>query len=321
MSLFNLIKNEWIKIFNRVGTYVMIGLLVLGVIAAGALMKIYGSSYDTNTSDQQWKQGLSVEIEMYEQEAEELSGMGSEMQDYYERSMAINQYRIDHDIPPSSETNVWTFINESTPFISFAGLFAIIIAAGIVAGEFSSGTIKLLLIRPIKRYKILLSKYATVILFSFFLLATLFISAGIVGFSLFGAGDGSSVHLAYTDGQVVEKSMLLHLIQVFLLSFVDVFMLVTLAFMISVVFRNSSLAIGISIFLLLMGGTVTAILASYFDWAKYILFANTNFMQYFDGVPLVEGMTLGFSVTMIVIYFVIFQVLAFLMFTKRDVAY
>ena len=154
-----------------------------------------------------------------------------------------------------------------------------------------------------------------------FLLVILFISAAAVGFGLFGTGDGGGVHLSYVDGQVVEKSMLLYLIQVFLIASIEVFMLVTLAFMISVVFRNSSLAIGISIFLLLMGGTVTAMLASYFDWAKYILFANTNLMQYFDGVPLVEGMTLGFSVVMIVIYFIVFLALAFGMFTKRDVAY
>ncbi len=57
-----------------------------------------------------------------------------------------------------------------------------------------------------------------------------------------------------------------------------------------------------------------------FTWAKYILFANTNLMQYFEGAPMVEGMTITFSIIMILVYFVIFQFLAFYVFKKRDVA-
>jgi ABC-2 type transport system permease protein len=98
------------------------------------------------------------------------------------------------------------------------------------------------------------------------------------------------------------------------------FMLATMAFMISSVFRNSSLAIGISLVLMFTGGNITQLLALKFSWAKYILFANTNLMQYFEGTPMVEGMTITFSVVMILIYFIIFQVLAFGIFKKRDVA-
>ncbi|MCY8095095.1 ABC transporter permease, partial [Bacillus atrophaeus] len=41
---------------------------------------------------------------------------------------------------------------------------------------------------------------------------------------------------------------------------------------------------------------------------------------YLDGTPLVEGMTMTFSIVMLVIYFVIFQLLAFGVFLKRDIA-
>jgi ABC-2 type transport system permease protein len=97
-------------------------------------------------------------------------------------------------------------------------------------------------------------------------------------------------------------------------------MLSTMAFMISAVFRNSSLAIGLSIFLMFTGAQFTNLIAIKFDWAKYILFANTDLMQYFEGMPLVEGMTLPFSVSMLVVYFVLFHSLAFFVFRKRDVA-
>jgi ABC-2 type transport system permease protein len=97
-------------------------------------------------------------------------------------------------------------------------------------------------------------------------------------------------------------------------------MLATMAFMISAVFRNSSLAIGLSLFLMFMGGQVTRLISMKFDWAKYSLFANTDLLQYFEGVPMVQGMTLGFSIMMIFIYFLFFQALAFYVFKKRDVA-
>ncbi|VEH77170.1 permease YhcI [Bacillus licheniformis] len=106
----------------------------------------------------------------------------------------------------------------------------------------------------------------------------------------------------------------------YLLNSISLLMMATMAFMISAVFRNSSLAVGISIFLLVMGGTVTGLLATKFAWAKYILFANTDLTQYFDGSPVVSDMTLGFSIVMLAVYFIVFHVLAFVVFTKRDIA-
>jgi ABC-2 type transport system permease protein len=93
-----------------------------------------------------------------------------------------------------------------------------------------------------------------------------------------------------------------------------------MAFMISSVFRNSSLAIGLSLFLLFTGAQFTVLLSIKFSWAKYILFANTDLMQYVDGTPMMEGMSMAFSVIILLIYFIVFQFLAFFVFKKRDVA-
>lgn len=103
-------------------------------------------------------------------------------------------------------------------------------------------------------------------------------------------------------------------------SMVSLVMMTTLAFMISTLFRSSGMAIGISLFLLLSNGALMLFL-SRFDWAKFVLFANTDLGQYADGgTPLIDGMTLGFSVTILVIYLVVFLAASFVTFTKRDVA-
>lgn len=197
--MFNLIVNEWIKIFNRKGTYFMIGILLLSVIGLGILTKTIGET-DQNAD---WKKELAQEnADMKEQ----LKGVSNPaLEKSYERSTAINEYRIKHDLPEDGNYSALSFISDASDVISFAGLFVITVAAGIVANEFSWGTVKLLVIRPISRFKILLAKYVTVLLFALALLFILFASAGITGLALFGAGDGSQVHLVYANGSVQEK--------------------------------------------------------------------------------------------------------------------
>lgn len=314
----NLIVNEWIKIFKRPGTIVMIALLILCVIGMAILTKLY--NHHVHSEKIQWQQQVRQEIKQDQKQLSETPQTAANVKKDLEQKIAVNQYRLDHNIPPVKESTGWTFIEDCSHLISFAGLFTIIIAAGIVASEFGWGTVKLLLIRPIKRYKILLSKYITVVLFDLFTLAIIFVVSAILGFALFGTGDGNNVHLSYTNGKVVEQNIFLYLIKSYLLSSIDVIMVSTMAFMISAVFRNSSLATGLSIFLLFMGGTITAIIATKYSWAKYILFANTDLTQYMDGAPLVEGMTAGFSIIMLLIYFAVFQLLAYLVFTRRDIA-
>src|SRR5690625_5957268 len=73
---------------------------------------------------------------------------------------------------------------------------------------------------------------------------------------------------------------------------VNLVMMATFAFMISTVFRNSSLAIGTAIFLMMAGSTIVGMFSER-SWAKYILFANTDLQQYAPGyTPWIEGMTL-----------------------------
>ncbi|WML59624.1 ABC transporter permease [Neobacillus sp. PS2-9] len=313
----NLIKNEWMKIFRRPGTYVMVAILVISIAIVGFVVKYQQNGMDVS-EDPKWEQVLQEENNALKQQMDQ-SRTKIEKQ-YFKKEIAINNYRIKHHIPPREKYSVWSFVKDTSQLIVLAGLFIIIVAAGIVASEFNWGTIKLLLIRPINRTKILLSKYLTVLLYAIFMLSILFVFSTILGAILFGMPDEAVSYLNYNNGQVTEQNIVVHLLIYYGLSSIDMIMLVTMAFMISSVFRNSSLAIGLSLFLLFTGGQFTTLLAMKFTWAKYILFANTDLMQYVEGAPLVEGMTLSFSVLMLLAYFALFQFLAFFVFKKRDVA-
>lgn len=317
--MLNLLKNELMKIFRRPGTYVMIGLLVVIVIGVGIIIKSQAIS-DEGKNQQDWKQVLQAEIDESRKGLEDMQNAPDNQIDFIKRDIEIKEYRIKHDLPPHEDYSVWSFVDDASNEIQFVGLFAIIIAAGIVVSEFNWGTIKLLLIRPIDRGKILLSKYIAVIIYAFMLITILFGLSSLVGFVLFGAPESSAPYLLYDDGKIAEQSMAVHLVIFYAMKSINMIMLATMAFMISAVFRNSSLAIGLSIFLMLAGGQLTNLLAMKFEWAKYVLFANTDLIQYFEGIPMVDGMTLTFSLMMLTVYFVIFHVLAFVVFKKRDVA-
>ncbi|NTU26991.1 ABC transporter permease [Bacillus tequilensis] len=312
--MLNLIYNEWIKIFSRAGTWVMIGILALTMIGWAFLTNHFSS----DEANPKWKQTLQAENAELKKAMKEYPSM----KDDYEETITVNNYRIEHNIPNDTGYTVWSYVTDSAGFTILTGLFTIIIAAGIVANEFNWGTIKLLMIRPLSRFQILLSKYITVLLFGFLLLLILFLGSTLLGLIFFGTGGdtAANIHLIYKDGHVIEQNMMGYLATTYLSESVSALMVATMAFMLSAVFRNSSLAVGFSIFLLVAGTTATAFIATKFDWAKYILFANVNLLQYVDGTPLVKGMTMTFSVVILAVYFVVFLLLAFGTFMKRDIA-
>lgn len=104
--------------------------------------------------------------------------------------------------------------------------------------------------------------------------------------------------------------------------FVEITMTATLAFTLSTVFRSSTLAISLSIFLMFVGEICVEVCKLMgLEGGKYLLFANTDLSPYFNGgIPLFSGMTLMFSVGILLVHFTVFHLVSWLSFTKRDVS-
>lgn len=90
------------------------------------------------------------------------------------------------------------------------------------------------------------------------------------------------------------------------------------AFFIGSVFRSSSLAIGLTMFLSFMGQMIVSLLSNY-EIVKYIWITHTNLNQHVTGNLLVEDITMRFSLAVLAIYAVLFTVMSYLSFMKRDV--
>jgi ABC-2 type transport system permease protein len=313
--MINLIQNENMKLFHSISTKVMMGILVLIIIAVGLLIRFTG----TQAPKADWKAELTIQNQEINKSIEQ-PGIPKMAKDSLAQQLQTNEYRLKNDIPPMSDKSLWGFVESATSgLISLIALFAIIMGGRIVANEFSEGTIKLLLIRPSKRWKVLAAKYISVMSYTLLMLLILLIVSFLVGGILFSFEGASLPFLTNSNGIITEVNMVTHILQVCGLGSINLVMMVTLAFMISTVARNSGMAIGIGVFLLTVGNVITMLLSRY-NWSKYILFANTDLNQYINGTPIVEGMTMTFSIIVLIVYFVVFNVISYVGFTKRDIA-
>ncbi|WP_127531075.1 ABC transporter permease [Paenibacillus kobensis] len=196
-------------------------------------------------------------------------------------------------------------------------IYSVVIAADSVAGEFSAGTIKLLMIRPWSRSKILLSKYIAIIGFALFFFAALFVWNYLLDGIFFGFSSGTVQEMIGEDS---TKNIWNYMLSVYGLQLLATTMMtITLSFLLSTVFRSGGLSIGLSLLLMFMSGTLSGVL-SMLDkpWVDYFWFMNENLTQYL--LPGDYDHTLGFSLGVLAVYYLVFIAVTWTVFNKRDIA-
>lgn len=335
INLLKLIWNEQIKIYIRKSTWVMYGFIAV-IIFGLTFIELAFSEQDDKQYGDNWQAELQLENEQLLKEKEELESRMEEDENLFYYTPDLEQYEknsfyLEQDIKPVP-FGAWRFVYELDIILSLISLFTIIVAANIVASEHRWGTIKLLLIRPISRSKILLSKYLSVLLFAFFTAIFLFIISFATGALFFGIEPGINPHaiiydyndsikgisLANSYSYLKYVSLPANVFANYAYHMVILVMMATLALMISTIFKNNALAIGVAISLMFAGNSIVAFFSEY-SWAKFILFANTDLSQYVNDAPFFEGMTLPFSITILFIHFILFLGVAWAVFTKRDI--
>lgn len=214
-----------------------------------------------------------------------------------------------------SSVGLWSSFQLTVTISFFLNtIFTVVVASDSVAGEFSWGTIKLLLIRPWSRSKILLSKYISILLYS--LLSTgVLIAFGLAASMIFSSST-AEVTTGLGNWSPMEYSFLIVLCQYILL-----FLTAAIAFMVSTVFRASGLAIGLSLFIMFAKNIfVTIFSPERYEWAKYLIFTHMDLQGYLVSKTGPGGVTLGFAVTVLAVYYVLFLVISWAVFRKRDVS-
>lgn len=314
-NLLQLVRNEQVKLYAKKSTWIMLSVLVAIILLITIFSKVGMYVAEEQTGEDNWKQELREQnkrLQENQESAPEIAKSGIQQQ------IGKNQYRIANDIPPKKHSGL-IFVREIKMLTALVSLLTIIVAAGIVANEFKLGTIKLLLIRPVSRTKILIAKYITVVFFALTTLVLLLISSFVFGTIFFGWERLNTQILVTDNGDFFQANLLNLILTEYSLEILSLVIMPTLAFMLSSIFRSSSLSIGIAVFLLMTGKPIMTFLAKY-EWSKFLLFANTNLNQHFTGTPFMNDMTLTFSMIVLFLYYFVFLFFSWFSFVKRDVA-
>ncbi|MUT67646.1 ABC transporter permease [Paenibacillus sp. NEAU-GSW1] len=215
--------------------------------------------------------------------------------------------------------SMWELVQpESIASFMLITVFTTVIAAGSVADEFTAGTIKLLVIRPWTRTHILLSKYISVLLFALFQTVLIYLFVIALNALLFGYDSSAA---ADAIAPFYKGTAAFYFLKYYAYKFISLVVSTTLAFMISAVFRSGALAIGIALFIILIINTFIGLIAMLdYTWVDYLLFIHLDLVQYLNETPFREGMTLGYSLSVLAVYYVIFIALTWYVFNKRDIA-
>ena len=129
----------------------------------------------------------------------DISKLSDEEIQYYESSLeqaALNKYYIENNISIEND-NRNILLNLFNNYELFILIIAIVIASSIVSEEFSRGTIKLLLVKPYNRTKILISKFIVCILILILAIIFLALSQLIIGGFIHGFDSLSTPAIIY----------------------------------------------------------------------------------------------------------------------------
>lgn len=308
-----LIKNEWIKLWSQKNAWIMLFVLLAAVIGFSSLNKYF----EPDVSTKEARVEANEEWLTFYTEIMNSPGLAEEDQAYYAEEIQKTEYRIANDLPSEdallAKENMEQALNIVT---AFSGIFMIVVAASIVSGEFGTGTVKMLLTRPVARWKVLLSKLLTTVLYGLTLIGSGLVVAAIMSFILFPSD--AAFTLSVVDGEVIKEASETTFVETTLYGLASNLMMVLFAFMLGSVFGSSTLAVSLALVLTLMGSTIMMFLSKY-DFAKYIWIAN-DFAFYAPGItPMIEDLTFGFSLIVNIVYAIIFLVITFGYFTRRDI--
>ena len=308
-----LIKNEWIKIWSKRNAQVMLLLVIIAVIGFASLNKYYSPNSDSKEAR------LAENEKVIDNYKETVSSTEMTEEDiaYYEEQIQLTEYRIANDLPAENTMFFQDHMDLSLNIvIMLVGIFTMVIAAAIVSNEFGTGTIKMLLTRPVARWKVLLSKLIASLIYGVAVFGVGVLIAIGLGLILFPTE--SAFSLSLVNGEVVKTAIEYPFGEKILYNVLSILMTILFAFMLGSIFGSSTMAVGFSLIIFMMGSIITMFIAQY-DFAKYIWFAND--LSYFapGSEPLIEGITLNFSIAVNVVYAVIFLGVTFGYFTRRDI--
>ncbi|EOD00590.1 putativ membrane protein [Caldisalinibacter kiritimatiensis] len=332
--MFKLIENEGIKLLYKRRLLVISVLLLLFIV-----LYAYGQKYISDKTEAEIINRLG-EIESDDWTKivkQQILDLNTKLQSPYtleSRKASIKvkierlQYYINNNINPlvpGSARFTKSFMEDSIPL--FLPMLIIILASDIVSSEFSDGTIKILLTKPVPRWKILLSKYISLLIITTFVIILTGIYSVIISSLFFGFNGwnepivtGFKVINGKLDASQVQNiEYWQYIILLYSLAWYVSIVIGTLTFMVSVLVRSTPVAIGIMVSTLIAGNFMNFLFKGW-DVLKYLFTTNIELSNFLSGrIMAVDNITLSFSLLILFIWGAFALIISFIVFMKQDV--
>ncbi|CRK81029.1 ABC transporter permease [Neobacillus massiliamazoniensis] len=325
--MIKLVQNEMMKLIAKkrlIVITIIIGVLVI-LFTYAQHKQVQTQMEKLGTSD--WRTMLQQQI-IDTQNRLSNSRLTPDFKKQLQISLQQQQYYLDKNINPAepgAPTFMRVFLENSIDL--FIPLMVMVIASDLVSSEHSLGSIKLLLTRPVKRWKVLLSKYITLCLVISLIVAIVGFLSYIISGMVFGyKGWGAPILTGFNvteTGLNTAAVKVLYLWQFLLMDFGLVWFVAivvgTLSFMLSVLIRSTAAGMGVMLAALISGAILSNMVSSW-DSAKYLFMVNLRLTDYMKGLaPPIQGMTLSFSLLDLLVWWAVALFVSFFVFTKKDV--
>lgn len=242
----------------------------------------------------------------------------------------LNNYQYCTNI--DYETNAYDYIYASLKICAFLILiFTMMMAAYLISSEYDSGTIKLLLMRPYSRGKILVAKMLATLFFSLTFLLLAIVVSTIGGMVSFGLPTLTKMLVSFNATKIFVSTPIISLLIYVATVILDIIFFLILSFFVAVVFKSFAGTVSIS-FITILTTVVLNLSLSNTTAYKYIPFTNISLFRFFGqnyasnkdilsmllSTPIQSGMSIWLSIITTALFSLILYLITSITFKKRD---
>ena len=224
-------------------------------------------------------------------------------------------------------TTAYDFTIYAMQILTFIiAVFCLFFGAGLIAGEFTGKTMKMLAIRPYTRNKIYLGKLLACVAFMLILLLISFVASFVVGAILYGIDLPNVLLIINATSATVVHPMVVMLIYL-ASSILNLLFYISLALLLSVVFRSSTVAV-LTSFIVYVVTILCNMLMVTVSWFKWLPIAHLDIFKYFGGASSTGGFltfntiidaNLWLSFGYILGIILVFNLASLIVFKKRNI--
>ena len=205
----------------------------------------------------------------------------------------------------------------------FVIIVILMVSSILIGEEFSRGTIKLLLVKPYSRIKILLAKYITCLLVVFLTISFLVMLQLVIGSILFGIDsiDLGMIIYDFNSEKIMKMNIFLYMIIRILAKMPMLIIILNLSFLFGIVLNNIIGPFSIVMIIYTFSEVINNMIITYnLKFMKYFITLNWNFQDYlFGGISTYKYLDLKKSMLIFIIYDIILLGIMFISFKRKNV--